>query len=393
MGSLKIGLFVHDCHRGGGNEQYVLELAQALARSNAVSIFCHRIKEVVDPAVSIRPVRGGSDRIAIIRILLYFLDGTLKVLRARKDFDILHSVGGNMWGQNVMTIQFCHATWGKMVRGCGIEGVRGRRGPYETLTTGLASLLDRVVLSTGVVRRIIANSERTKRDFVEAYHIRPEMVDVVYNGVDPNRFHPDNRRRYRAVIRQELGLDEAETVLLFVGAYERKGLPYLLRAMPRFSDRAVTVVAVGTGNVPHHVEVARRLGIADRVHFVPPQRLIEHYFAAADAFVFPTLYEPFGMVITEAMASGLPVITSAGAGAAELIEDGKDGLLLQDPRNPDEIASCVNALLADPSRCRSMGQAAREKAVLYSWEYVREATERVYAKAIAESGRPTGSSS
>ena len=104
--------------------------------------------------------------------------------------------------------------------------------------------------------------------------------------------------------------------------------------------------------------------------------------AISDAFVFPTVYEPFGLVITEAMACGLPVVTSRCAGAAELIEDGKEGLLLSDPNDPVVLAKHIAYLLESPEARQALGMAARLKAEMYSVEECARQTESVYRRLL-----------
>jgi UDP-glucose:(heptosyl)LPS alpha-1,3-glucosyltransferase len=117
--------------------------------------------------------------------------------------------------------------------------------------------------------------------------------------------------------------------------------------------------------------------------FRPSSKHIERFFAAADLFVFPTLYEPYGMVISEAMASGIPVITSRAAGAAELIEHGETGWLTADPWDPDQIAVGLRALAADPGLRQRMGAAARSKIEAYTWDRAAEQTMAVYREVFA----------
>ena len=118
--------------------------------------------------------------------------------------------------------------------------------------------------------------------------------------------------------------------------------------------------------------------MADRVSFRPFSKQIERFFAAADVFVFPTFFDAYGMVISEAMASGLPVITSRAAGAAELIEHGESGWLTADPWDPDQIAEGLRTLAADPGLRQRMGAAARSKIEAYTWDRVAEQTMAVY---------------
>ena len=118
-----------------------------------------------------------------------------------------------------------------------------------------------------------------------------------------------------------------------------------------------------------YIELAKSLGLEKKIVFnLNLTSDIRKIFAAAAMFVFPTLYETFGLVILEAMASGLPVITSEIAGAAELIDHQKDGLVLKDPENPEEISNYINYLLDNPVARRKIGEMARKKAEKYSWE-------------------------
>jgi glycosyltransferase involved in cell wall biosynthesis len=114
------------------------------------------------------------------------------------------------------------------------------------------------------------------------------------------------------------------------------------------------------------------------VTFLGRQADVHRYFAAADLFVLPTLYEPFGMAVLEAMASGLPVVTSRTAGVAELITDREDGLLLDDPTDATAIATAVHLLVDSPELREHLGRTAREKVSGYSWDYVVRETLNVY---------------
>jgi glycosyltransferase involved in cell wall biosynthesis len=104
---------------------------------------------------------------------------------------------------------------------------------------------------------------------------------------------------------------------------------------------------------------------------------MSHFYAASDIFVLPTKMEPFGLVITEAMASGLPVITSRLAGAAELIKDGETGLLLNDPENPGELQDKIFKLTRDSDYRNNMGNNAAAAMQQYSWEKVKIEYEKV----------------
>jgi glycosyltransferase involved in cell wall biosynthesis len=127
---------------------------------------------------------------------------------------------------------------------------------------------------------------------------------------------------------------------------------------------------------------AAAAGVAARVSFLPPTDRIERMYAAADGFVFPTPYDAFGMVIAEAMAMGLPVVTTRRAGASELVEDGVSGVLVDGPGDVEAIAQRVAALVADRDFAGKVGRAARARVATQSWDDVARRTRDEYRRAL-----------
>lgn len=105
-----------------------------------------------------------------------------------------------------------------------------------------------------------------------------------------------------------------------------------------------------------------------QVHFLPSRRDVEFYYAAADAYCGPSLEDAFGQPPAEAMACGLPVITSVANGTSEIIEDGVDGLLLRNPTDSNELASLIRKLYENPRLREEMGAKAAEKMLQFTWE-------------------------
>ena len=173
-------------------------------------------------------------------------------------------------------------------------------------------------------------------------------------------------------------------VVLFVGEYRRKGLATVIRALGALQDPHVHLLAVGKGDTEHYQALAAQAGIADRVTFAGPTGDIEQVFGAADLFAFPTYYEPFGMVITEAMASGLPVITSRSAGASEMITEGVSGLLLDRPGDAGELSRKIRHLLSRADLRKDMGLRARSAVSGYGWSQVAENTLRLYYRSLGQ---------
>jgi glycosyltransferase involved in cell wall biosynthesis len=178
-----------------------------------------------------------------------------------------------------------------------------------------------------------------------------------------------------------MGAAPGHCLALFAGNLQ-KGAAAAIRAVARVDG--VRLVLVSGSDPDADRAVARAEGIEDRVVFRRFSRAIEQFFAAADVFMFPTIYEPYGMVISEAMAAGLPVITSRAAGAAELIEHGVSGWLTVDPWDVDQIAEGLRSLVnADDLRIR-MGAAARGAIEEHTWDRAAAQTMSVYHEVVAE---------
>jgi len=138
--------------------------------------------------------------------------------------------------------------------------------------------------------------------------------------------------------------------VLFVGSgFERKGLGPLIAAFARLADEDSRLIVTGKGNVPRYESLAARLGIEKQVTWTGPKPDVEKLYAAADVVALPALYEPFGNVHLEAMASGVPVLSSAGAGGSEIIQQGENGWVVGKPLAPPTIAEGLAALKDVPT--------------------------------------------
>jgi UDP-glucose:(heptosyl)LPS alpha-1,3-glucosyltransferase len=218
-------------------------------------------------------------------------------------------------------------------------------------------------------KAVIAISRRVKQEVLKNYpFVDAGQVYVIYSGVNLQEFHPRHRKKALA-IRRRFAISPDEKLLLFVGnPFGRKGLESLIRALPLLRSREYVLLVSGNDGPTPYEKLAEKLGVADRIRWnIGLTYAINQFFAASDIFVLPTRYEPFGLVILEAMASGLPPITSRIAGAAELIEDGKEGFLIKNPHNEREIANKIDRLLSDESLLVRMRKRCRKKAETYPW--------------------------
>jgi len=298
-------------------------------------------------------------------------------------FDIVHGNGADCRGADVITAHSCHRHAMRRLR---------REGPLRDRLKKWLNPVHPVVFRIEAFnnsprghRRLVACAAGIKREIVATYGTDPARIAVVNNGVDLARFRPENRERDRAELRARHGLG-AEPVLLFMGyEFERKGLRPLLAALARLRRTDARLLAVGKPADRWARRLVARHGLDGRVVFAGPVADAERYFAAADAFVFPTLYEANSLVLLEAFASGLPVVTTRGVGAADdYIRHGENGLLVDAPPAPAALADALDRLLDDPALASRLGAAARETARSLSREAAADGVLAVYEAVLAE---------
>lgn len=218
-------------------------------------------------------------------------------------------------------------------------------------------------------RIFIALSQMVRRDMRGFHNVPDEHLRVIYNGVDVERFRPENRQQWREPVRKRFGLSEDVVLLIVAHNFRLKGLETVVRAVGRLvrEGRAVRLLVVGKGRAGHYQRMAHQSGCAQRVHFVGETDDASAFYAAADAYVQPTFYDPCSLVVLEALAAGLPVVTSRYNGAGELIREGREGSIVQDPGDADELAARLRPLLDGATRA-AMGDAARQLAMEHTLE-------------------------
>jgi len=189
--------------------------------------------------------------------------------------------------------------------------------------------LEKQIFLGGACRYVITNSHLVKKQIVTYYGLDPEKIFVIYNPVDLVRFNPANRNYHNARLRAELGIELNDTILLFVANdFRLKRLDMVIDALNQSQDTSLKLLVVGAGKKGPYLKRAYQHGLGRQVYFLGRRADIERFYGAADIFILPTLYDPFANVCLEAMASGVPVITSNNNGASELIKDGVNGYIL-----------------------------------------------------------------
>jgi glycosyltransferase involved in cell wall biosynthesis len=360
---VRVALAIHGVRTTGGQDRYALELARRLATRCELDLIAISVEGTLPSTVHVHTL--GIPDLPLLLAAPLFRRRAAAALAGRRH-DVVHGIGGALPGATVVTAQFCAAEWRRL---------NPRAGPYQRLVSAQAVRDERTTYGHPRLRAVIAVSRRTAEELERHYGPLAVPVTVVPNAVDPELFRP----------RERAGGSPGRARLLFVGAYERKGLDVAIRALALMRSDA-ELVAIGDGDRARHLRLASQVHVADRVRLEPPRERIEEAFALADAFVFPTRYEPYGMVIAEALASGVPVVTTALAGAAELIRPGESGFVLEDPEDAAGFAAALDRVVGDPAARARMAQAARAAVRDLTWDMVADRTLEVYRAAAGATG-------
>lgn len=207
------------------------------------------------------------------------------------------------------------------------------------------------------LKAVICNAEMVKQEIIQRFNIASDKIHVIYNAINTSQFIPADIAE-RATIRQQLSLPLNASVMIYVGSgFERKGLAAAIRAIAG-TNRYLLVVGKDKAEKQYQA-LATQLGCADRIRFVGMQANTLPWYQAADGLLLPTLYDPFPNVILEAMACGLPVITSTTCGGAEFVQAGKNGYVC----DAMDINALRDAVMALPQQAIDsvMAQSARER--------------------------------
>jgi UDP-glucose:(heptosyl)LPS alpha-1,3-glucosyltransferase len=238
-------------------------------------------------------------------------------------------------------------------------------------------------------KRIVVVSEAVRRDLVSYYDIPPGKMLLIPNGVDVDRFSPEARARYRAEARAELGVGQEVLFLAVAHNFQLKGVEVVLRALAKTvrHHHAVRLVVAGKGAIAEYSRKAEQLGIGHLVKFAGQVAFMPRLYAAADALVHPTFHDACSLATLEALASGLPVITTRANGAADGMRNGREGYVIEDAADVRAVGAAMLALLAPEVR-HACGLHARQLALANSFDANCAAVARTYADIVAARSSP-----
>ncbi|MEP6671088.1 MAG: glycosyltransferase family 4 protein [Chthoniobacter sp.] len=325
---MKIGLVRRGYSRTGGAEAYLRRFADAaVAAGHTIVLFSERWPQEEWP-FELVPLASTSPR--------SFADAMV-VLRPRDHCDFLFSLERIRTCDAYRAGDGVHAAW--LERRARFEPAwkgwfRRFNGKHREILA-----LEKELFGPRGARGVVANSALVREEIVQHFQYPEAKIRVVHNGVPPFDVAPDARAQTRV----SLGLKEDDYAILFAGSgWSRKGLRFAIEAVNLAKvDRAVLLIA-GRGN-PH------TLPKCGQARFLGPVKDMPPLLAAADAFILPTIYDPFSNACLEALAAGLPVITTAQNGFSEIIESGVEGEIVDQPNDIPALASAIKAW-SDPDR-------------------------------------------
>lgn len=361
---MKIALIRKNYTPYGGAENYLKQVAAGLS-GKGHDIHILSAGDWADAAFHVHKIKTASSP-SILSNIIFSIN--IKNFLKKDGFDSVVSFERTGCGDIYRAGDGCHKEWLNKRRECEpfYKKISFAFNPHHRLLL----YLEKKTFENSKI--IIANSKMVNNDIQRNYHTPAEKIHIIYNGVDLQRFHSADDDK-KAAVKYSMGL-QGMKVVLFVGAdLDRKGLPVLLKAFSVMKDKDIKLLVAGKKAKSRHILLAKRLGIKEDVIFWGPEKDITKLYAAADIFVLPTIYDPFSNATIEAMASGLPVITTSNNGAAELIDNGVEGYVINDPADYELIAEKISSAL---SQNEEMGKKAREKAARYP---IKDAVDKIVA--------------
>lgn len=362
---MRIGLFIEHYDRGrGGAEQWTARFVdELLARGHEVHVAAQSFTTPThNPRFLAHPIEPARSRLALA-------EAAEQVFRSM-ELDIVHDMGGGYYcdvfqphgGSRTAAIQqnlYLIPRW--------LQPLKRRLWDWLPRYREFAALVARQYVDDG--RVFLALSQRVAGHFQEFHGVQPEQIRVIYNGVDCDHFCPEPCYQRRSRLRAQLGVD-GDTLLLLIVAhnFRLKGVPALLAALRQLiaRGRKVRLVVAGGRRLAGWLRTAAALEVQDAVSFTGPVADPRPLYAAADVYVQPTFYDPCSLVVLEALACGLPVVTTQANGASELLTNGQEGFVLESPTEIEALTEYLEALSAPDLRAH-MSQAARQLALAHSF--------------------------
>ena len=378
---LRIAVVTPELHRKRGTERVTSEMVVRLAAEHDVHVFAHYFRAEDYPGVQFHsvPVLPWPG-LATFLSFYYVSESVVKrVARRAGAFDVVYSPGPNSAAVDVATAHFCQAKQLELFRS-------GKHRPPPATPLDWAKLTNRWLyarLVAGIetsfyrsrtLRRVLTQSELLAQDLHRYYGLPKEKTVTAYPGVDLPSFSPEARESLRTKARKAIGLGETDFVFAFLGNnWLIKGLYNVLHAMAQLPDAMLIIVGADFEPPASWEKLARKLGVLDRLTFLPRRTDVIFYYAAADALLAPSVYDTFGLMPLEAMACGLPCVITRGMGVAEIVSS-NEAIVLENGEDAAALARAMRGLMNDEELRAKLVANGIELAQRHTWEGMYAAT-------------------
>ncbi len=368
---LQLALVTPRVVRGDGQGRVNYEIVRhALMRGAEVTVVTTALAPELEAQERLHWIRGGYAWLptSLLRSQAFSFQSARWFAAHRSPASVIQSNGSvTLAPSDVNTAHFVHGAWAKS----SAHTARHNRNPYglyHKVLTALHASQERVAY--GRARHVVAISEQVRRQLAEI-GIAESKISVIYNGVDTAEFAPGT------ALRSDYGLPGDTFLALFAGdmTTPRKNLDTVLEALQSAPDVHLVVVGALRKN-PYPARV-KAMGLAQRVTFLGFRRDLPQIMRTVDAFVYPSRYEPLGLVVLEALSSGLPIVTSRATGASELVGP-ETGFIIEDASDHRALGSALTRLARDNVLRGSMALAARSTAERYTWTNMSERYYELY---------------
>ncbi|KDB09704.1 glycosyl transferase group 1 [Burkholderia sp. lig30] len=375
---MRVGIITHNVFPGDGQGRVTYEIAKyAKSQGAEVVLIADKVSsDLTDLGIEWIRIRGLDKVTNLLKGIHFAISATLLVKREKLNFDVLLCNGAVYYAKHDINVaHFVHGAWLKS-KYYPFRRVTSLYSLYQRCFTSLNAFLERRVF--GNARWVVGISGNVSGELA-SIGIEKTRIVGIGNGVDTTEFSPGPADR------EALGLPIDVPLALFAGDIRtsRKNLDSVLTALTESPSLHLAVVGSTAGSpFPKRVE---ELGLQNRVRFLGYRRDLPVIMRASDFFVFPSRYETSGLVVFEAMASGLPVVTARTTGASELVSK-ESGYVLADPDDTNGIAKVLRLLSEDEKRRRRLGDGALRVAQRNTWQHM---TARYWKLFVAVAGSRT----
>ena len=357
-----------------GTERTVVEWLSNLPESFEIHIYSQRVEDLSSKRYiwhRIPSIPGPG----FLRFLWWFAANHVSRSWDRRvrdlHYDLVYSPGINCFDADVISV---HIVFAEYFRQAHSELELGRnpisswpRLVHQRIYYRLIVALENRIY-TNLNTQLVLYAKKTAKD-LERFYGRRDRLPILYLGIDHEIFNPLRRMMLRDTARQQLGIAGDRFNLLLIGNdLRKKGISVLLDAMTELRNLPIDLLIVGREDPTPFRAMAKDRALQHRVHFLPPRKDVEFYYAAADTYTGPSLEDTFALPPAEAMACGLPVIVSAENGACEIMTHETDGMVLEDATNSKALAAMILKIFMDPEFRAGLGEKASETARRLTWE-------------------------